>query len=77
LSGIPVLEHDGFMLYETQAILRYLDRVLPAPPLPAAGGGSIILECVERGAPQCLKPFAHGRDPPRVDPIGERPRVPI
>jgi glutathione S-transferase len=30
---IPVLEHDGFVLYETQAILRYLDRVLPTPPL--------------------------------------------
>jgi glutathione S-transferase len=30
---IPVLEHDGFRLYETQAILRYLDRVLPAPAL--------------------------------------------
>jgi glutathione S-transferase len=30
---IPVLEHDGFRLYETQAILRYLDRVLPSPAL--------------------------------------------
>ncbi|WP_024507166.1 glutathione S-transferase family protein [Bradyrhizobium sp. ARR65] len=30
---IPVFEHDGFRLYETQAILRYLDRVLPNPPL--------------------------------------------
>jgi glutathione S-transferase len=30
---VPVLEHDGFMLYETQAILRYLDRVLPMPRL--------------------------------------------
>jgi glutathione S-transferase len=30
---VPVLEHDGFMLYETQAILRYLDRVLPPPAL--------------------------------------------
>ena len=30
---VPVLEHGGFMLYESQAILRYLDRVLPAPPL--------------------------------------------
>jgi len=30
---VPVLEHDGFVLYETQAILRYLDRVLPEPPL--------------------------------------------
>jgi glutathione S-transferase len=31
-----VLEHDGFLLYETQAILRHLDRVLPAPPLTPA-----------------------------------------
>jgi glutathione S-transferase len=30
---IPALEHDGFMLYETQAILRYLDRTLPDPAL--------------------------------------------
>jgi glutathione S-transferase len=30
---VPVLEHDGFMLYETQAILRYLDRVLAEPKL--------------------------------------------
>jgi len=30
---VPVLEHDGFMLYETQAILRYIDRVLPQPAL--------------------------------------------
>ncbi|MDQ0465773.1 glutathione S-transferase [Caulobacter ginsengisoli] len=33
---IPVLEHDGFLLYETQAILRYLDRVLPGPALTPA-----------------------------------------
>jgi glutathione S-transferase len=33
---VPVLEHSGFMLYESQAILRYLDRVLPAPPLTPA-----------------------------------------
>jgi len=30
---VPVLEHNGFSLYESQAILRYLDRVLPAPAL--------------------------------------------
>ena len=30
---MPVLEHDDFTLYETQAILRYLDRILPWPPL--------------------------------------------
>ena len=33
---VPVLEHDGFMLYETQAILRYLDRILPQPSLTPA-----------------------------------------
>jgi glutathione S-transferase len=30
---IPVLQHGDFWLYETQAILRYLDRVLPQRPL--------------------------------------------
>jgi glutathione S-transferase len=33
---VPVLEHDGFSLYETQAILRYLDRALPKPALTPA-----------------------------------------
>jgi glutathione S-transferase len=33
---VPVLEHGGLMLYETQAILRYLDRVLPMPSLTPA-----------------------------------------
>jgi glutathione S-transferase len=33
---VPVLEHDGFSLYETQAILRYLDRILPTPALTPA-----------------------------------------
>jgi glutathione S-transferase len=33
---VPVIEHDGFRLYETQAILRYLDRVLPQPALRPA-----------------------------------------
>jgi len=33
---VPVLEHGEFRLYETQAILRYLDRVLPEPALTPA-----------------------------------------
>jgi glutathione S-transferase len=33
---MPVLDHGDFRLYETQAILRYLDRILPAPPLTPA-----------------------------------------
>jgi glutathione S-transferase len=30
---VPALDHGGFLLYETQAILRYLDRSLPQHPL--------------------------------------------
>lgn len=30
---IPILEHDGFRLYETQAIVRYLDDVFVHPRL--------------------------------------------
>jgi glutathione S-transferase len=30
---VPAIEHDGFKLYETQAILRYLDAVFPEPAL--------------------------------------------
>ena len=33
---IPVLEHGDFSVYETQAILRYLDRVVPTPALTPA-----------------------------------------
>lgn len=30
---IPAIEHDDFILYETQAILRYIDAEFPEPPL--------------------------------------------
>jgi glutathione S-transferase len=30
---IPIFEHDGFRIYETQAIIRYLDEVYIHPPL--------------------------------------------
>ncbi len=30
---VPVLEHDGFMLYETGAITRYLDEAFPGTSL--------------------------------------------
>jgi glutathione S-transferase len=32
-AKVPVLDHDGFELYETQAILRYVDQVFPGEPL--------------------------------------------
>jgi len=33
---VPALSHDGFTVYETSAILRYLDRVLPGPSFTPA-----------------------------------------
>jgi len=30
---IPILQHGDYHLYETQAILRYIDAVMPRPPL--------------------------------------------
>ena len=30
---MPAFEHDGFALYETQAILRYIDEGFPVSPL--------------------------------------------
>lgn len=30
---IPAFEHDGFTIYETQAIIRYIDEVFATPPL--------------------------------------------
>jgi glutathione S-transferase len=33
---VPAFEHDGFALYETSAITRYVDRTLPGPKLQPA-----------------------------------------
>jgi glutathione S-transferase len=30
---VPSFEHDGFALYETTAVVRYIDRVFPGPSL--------------------------------------------
>jgi glutathione S-transferase len=35
-AKVPALEHDGFLLYETQAIVRYIDDVFPDPALQPA-----------------------------------------
>jgi glutathione S-transferase len=35
-SRIPVMQHGDFTLYETQAILRYVDAVCPGPALQPA-----------------------------------------
>ncbi|HEV2676996.1 MAG TPA: glutathione S-transferase family protein [Aliidongia sp.] len=33
---VPAFDHDGFALYETQAILRYVDQAFPGPLLEPA-----------------------------------------
>jgi glutathione S-transferase len=33
---MPAMDHDGFALYETQAILRYVDQAFPGPQLEPA-----------------------------------------
>ncbi|HUZ32556.1 MAG TPA: glutathione S-transferase family protein [Xanthobacteraceae bacterium] len=48
---VPVLEHDGFLLYETQAILRYLDRILPNPALTPADPQAAA--CMDRAMNVC------------------------
>jgi len=32
-ARVPVIEHDGYRLYESQAILRYVDAAFPEPGL--------------------------------------------
>src|SRR5215467_4817995 len=32
-AKVPAFEHDGFALYETQAIMRYVDERFPGTPL--------------------------------------------
>jgi glutathione S-transferase len=32
-AKVPAFEHDGFVLYETQTILRYIDEGFPVAPL--------------------------------------------
>jgi glutathione S-transferase len=37
---IPALDHDGFVLYETAAIARYVDEAFPGPHLQPATAGA-------------------------------------
>lgn len=42
---VPVLEHDGFVLYESTAILGYLEATNPTPPLlPADAKGRALVD---------------------------------
>jgi glutathione S-transferase len=45
---VPAFEHDGFALYETSAITRYLDAELPGAPLtpPDAKGAARMQQAI-------------------------------
>ena len=70
---VPVLVHDGFALYETAAITRYVDRTFPAPPLQPAGVKALarmdqIIAVVDAYAywPLVRQVFAHRVIRPRL-----------
>jgi glutathione S-transferase len=64
---VPAFEHDGFVLYETQAIVRYLDQVFREPPLTPSGPKALarmnqvigIIECYF--FPKASAPIAFNR----------------
>jgi glutathione S-transferase len=56
----PALEHDGFVVYETSAVLHYLDEVLPGPSLwPEAPRARARARQWERVAHSYFEPHAH------------------
>jgi len=42
-AKVPAFEHDGFTLYETQPILRYIDRTFPGTALTPSDSKSAAL----------------------------------
>lgn len=70
---VPTLDHDGFVLYETAAIVRYLDAVLPGPrfatptPRQAARQAQIVGVLDAYGYhPLVRAVFGHGVYRPRL-----------
>jgi glutathione S-transferase len=69
---VPTLVHDGFALYETQAITRYVDRAFGGPPLQPADPRALarmdqIVGVVDSYAywPLVRQVFSHGFFRPR------------
>jgi len=74
---VPVLDHDGFRLYETAAILRYIDTAFPVVSLEPEDADksarmSQIISVMDSYAywPLVRQVFSHGYYRPRV---GEAP----
>jgi len=73
LGRVPTLVHDGFVLYETGAITRYIDRAFPGPALQPAAPQALarmdqVMSIVDSYGywPMVRQVFSHGVFRPRV-----------
>ena len=79
---VPVLVHDGFALYETGAITRYLDRAFPGPRLQPADPRALarmdqIIGVVDSYGywPMVRQVFSHGYFRPKRGLAGDSAEV--
>jgi glutathione S-transferase len=70
---VPTLVHDGFVLYETGAITRYIDRICPGPALQpqapqARARMDQVISIVDSYGywPMVRQVFSHGAFRPRM-----------
>lgn len=70
---VPTLVHDGFVMYETGAITRYIDRTFLHPPLQPQTAGALarmdqVISVIDSYAywPLVRQVFAHGVLRPRL-----------
>lgn len=79
---VPTLVHDGYVLYETGAIVRYIDRVFPGSALQPADPRALgrmdqIMGVVDSYAywPLVRQVFAHDVFRPRAGSAGDQDEV--
>jgi glutathione S-transferase len=79
---VPTLVHDGFTLYETGAITRYIDRGFPGPPLQPTGPQALarmdqIIGIVDAYAywPLVRQVFSHRVFRPRAGQAGDEAEI--
>ena len=79
---VPALVHDGFALYETAAITRYVDRAFPGPALQPAEPRALarmdqIIGVVDAYGywPMVRQVFSHGVFRPRLGQPGDSTEI--
>ena len=81
-NRVPTLVHDGFVLYETGAITRYVDRAFDGPPLQPANPRALarmdqIICIVDSYAywPLVRQVYVHAVGLPRRGQAGDRKEI--